>query len=343
MRRAPTRLRILPIVAFALALAALPGQARADDKQTAKDLFEQGLSKMEAKRYDEACPAIEKSLTLDPYPGTLFTLAECEALRGHAASALRRYDEYLALYATLPKAKQIKQGTREKEARAKKADLERTVARVTLTLPAGAPSGVTVTNDGAPVPAERLGAEILFDPGDHVISVQAPGAPASEQRVTLSKGEKREIVLELRAPAKASAPTATASATAPPPVTEGPSGQRIAAYVTGGLGVAGLIAGGVTGGLMLAQKGAIDAGCTDAGDGVAVCDAKGVAAGNDAKMFGTIATVGLIAGVASAGVAVVLFVTDKKKPKAGATTGAFTIGVEPRGLGGATLGVRGSF
>lgn len=338
MRRALSRRLRLALVAFA-ALVAAPGSARADDKQTAKELFERGLERMEAKRYDEACPAIEKSLALDPFPGTLFTLAECEALRDRPVAALTRYTEYLALYATLPKAKQARQGTREKDARAKKADLERVVARVTFTLPASAPAGVTVTSDGSPLGSDRLGVEILLDPGAHVVTTEAPGGPATEQRFTLEKGQKREIELEVKS---AASPGSATSKAPPPPPSQGPGGQRIAAYVTGGVGLAGIALGAITGGLMLAQKDAIDAGCKDAPDGVARCDAKGAAAGNDAKLFGAIASAGFITGVVGASVAVVLFVTDRK-PKAGATTGGLEIGVQARGAAGATVGVRGRF
>ena len=55
--------RYLTLALF-LGAVSLGRPAFADDKQTAKDLFEQALAKMEAKKYDEACPAIEQSLKL---------------------------------------------------------------------------------------------------------------------------------------------------------------------------------------------------------------------------------------------------------------------------------------
>ncbi len=323
-------------LAFFLAAVALARPAAADDKQTAKDLFEQGVAKMEAKKYDDACPAIERSLQLDPYPGTLFALAECEALRGRPAAAFKRYGEYLELYASLPRDKQLKQGTREKDARAKRAELDAIVARATLTLPAGAPVGTVVTRDGVPLADGELGAALLLDPGEHVFTVEAPGSPPTEQRVTLVKGEKRAIELE--------APASGKKGPAQPPsvVTgSGPSGRRVAAFVTGGVGAAGLVLGGVTGGLMLAQMEAINAGCKDAGAGVAVCTEEGAAAGNDAKTFGLVATAGLAAGLALVGVGVVLYATEPGRDKATAAQ----LGVRVMSLGplGTTLGVRGSF
>lgn len=318
--RRPLSLALL----LGLGLVTLAPRAQAGDKETAKDLFDKGLEAMEAKRFDDACPAIEQSMKLDPYPGTLFTLAECEALRGRGAAALRRYTEYLALYATLPRDKQAKQGTREKEARAKKTELEGTVPALTLVLPAGAPAGVEVTRDGEVVPADQLGVAVSVEVGDHVLTTRAPGAPVKEQRITLEKGEKRELTLEVTKPPPKTPPPPPA-----PPET-GPGARRILVYTTGGLGVAGLALGGVMGGLMLAQQDAIAKGCNDVSPGVAHCTKAGAAAGNDAKMFGTIATIGFAAGAAAAGVALTLLLTE---PKKAAPAGAASLTVRPTGDG----------
>src|ERR1700733_10594176 len=98
---APVAASALGTVAFlagAIALAADPAQAA----------FERGLAQMEAGRFDLGCPAVEESYKLDPRPGTLFTLAECEAKRGHLATAVRRYDDYLSLWSALPPDKKQK-------------------------------------------------------------------------------------------------------------------------------------------------------------------------------------------------------------------------------------------
>ena len=53
---------------------------------------------MLAGRYDTGCPELAESYRLDPAPGTLFTLAECERKGGNIATALARYDDYLQLF-----------------------------------------------------------------------------------------------------------------------------------------------------------------------------------------------------------------------------------------------------
>src|SRR6185369_9862964 len=112
-----------------LAFATGPAAAAAPDP--AETLFNRGVAQMEAGAYEDACPAIEQSYKLDPRPGTLFALADCEAKRGRLATAVTRYDDYIALYATLPADKKSKQGNREKLAREQRALLGPLVPELT--------------------------------------------------------------------------------------------------------------------------------------------------------------------------------------------------------------------
>lgn len=168
--------------------------AVADDKETARIRFDEGIAHMEAGRYDRGCPAIEESYKLNPLPGALFALAECEANRGRIATAIARYDEYLALYATLPPDRKAKQGKRQQESLAQKAALGQQVPEVTLVLPTGAPRETVVTRDGKDIGLDALGVAIPVDPGEHTITTQAPGGPLTEIRVTVDRAEKRRII-----------------------------------------------------------------------------------------------------------------------------------------------------
>src|SRR5580658_10162383 len=126
-----------------LTWAVVVGPAHAGDSGAA-DEFSYGLAEMLAGRYATGCPAIEASYKLDPRPGTLFTLAECENKRGRVATAVARYVDYLSAYARLTSEQQQKQGKREQTAQSQKAALEPQVPRLTLSLPPGAPAGVVV-------------------------------------------------------------------------------------------------------------------------------------------------------------------------------------------------------
>ena len=294
--------RWLAVVCF-FSVSALAGPAVADDIEDAAAFFARGLEHMEAGRYDKGCPALGESYRLDPRPGTLFTLAECEAKRGRTASALARYDEYLTLFAGLPADKRAKQGDRETIAKTQKSALEREVPKLTLVLAPGAPAGTVVKRDGAVVAAATLGAPLSVDPGEHVVTTQAPGGAVTEIRVTLGKSESRQATLEVKAPAEGG------SIEAPPildePSDSGPSGQRVGAYAAGGIGIAGLVLGGIMGGLTLEKRSVITDHCMDT-----ACDAEGLAAAESSKTLGLVSTIGFVVGAAGVGLGTVLLLTE---------------------------------
>jgi len=221
--------RILLAAAALPAAMLLASPARAADPQA---LFDKGVADMQAGRFDTGCLAIEESYRIDPRPGTLFTLAECETKRGRIATALRHYDDYLAAYGALSPDKKRKQGDREKICRAEREALSSTVPELTLALPANAPPGTVVMRDGVVVDKLDLGVPIRVDPGDHVIVTRAPGRPASTERVRLAVGERRGIALVVLEPA---APVPVA-APAPADAQQGTSWRLV-------VGIAGVSAG----------------------------------------------------------------------------------------------------
>lgn len=346
----------------ALCLLAAAAPAKAQDIAAAEALFNKGVADMKAGRYETGCKAIAESHRLDPRPGTLFTLATCEAQWGRIATAVSRYGDYLALFERLPDDKRAAQGERPRVAAEMRQRLLPDVPRLTVSLPAGAPAGTVVRRDGETVAEAALGVALPVDPGDYVLSTQAPGGPVTEQKVRLARGEKKMVTLavkvaepEVVAPAVATAGSTAVPPRALPPVEAGrggPSGRRIAAYVVGSVGIAGLAAGGVLGGLAVERRGVMDGHCGAAigqGDPTA-CDRTGLDASNMAKTAAAGSTIGLAAGGALAVTALVLILTEPKTAR-GAATGAVSSrgspGVAPGvlsvGPGGAVLGVEGAF
>src|SRR5262245_44629365 len=188
--------RSQPLRALCLAsVLAMAAPAAAGPPDRAETLFNRGVEDMEARHFESACPAIEESYRLDPRPGVLFALAECEAQRGRIATAVARYDEYLALAAGLPQDKRRKQRDREATSRKQVAALRPQIPKLTLTLPAGAPEDTRVKRDGAEVAREALGTAINVDPGEHLVTTQAPSGAATELRVTIGKGETKTLTL----------------------------------------------------------------------------------------------------------------------------------------------------
>src|SRR5580700_6837901 len=120
----------------------LAAPARADDPAAAKVLFDRGLDEMKQGHYAAACTAISESFEKNPLPGALFTLAECEAKRGRVATAVKRYEAYLALFAQLPRDKQAKQHGRDALSTTQIGALSPLVPKVTIALGAAPPAGV---------------------------------------------------------------------------------------------------------------------------------------------------------------------------------------------------------
>src|SRR5262249_43196231 len=150
----------------------------------------------------------------------------------------------------------------------KKAELMPSVPEITLTLPPDAPRGTVVKRDDAVLSEAALGVALPIDPGEHVMTTQVPGGGVTETKVTIQKAEKKQLVLNVKlAPSTAStgsptsSPSAGAAPTATPPPGAGSSGRRTAAFVVGGIGVAGLAVGGVMGGLALGKKAIVKDNC----------------------------------------------------------------------------------
>src|SRR5262249_17766281 len=68
------------------------------------------------------------------------------------------------------------------------------------------PEGTTVTRDGIILPDGAIGEELLGDPVEHEIRVEAPGFVGRVERVTLREAESREVELLLTKAPPASAP-----------------------------------------------------------------------------------------------------------------------------------------
>jgi hypothetical protein len=262
----------------------------------AAELFQRGLADMMAGRYDVGCPALADSYRLDPRPGTLFTLAECQNKAGKVASAVKGYQDFLKLVAALSPALQEKQKARQVVANEQLAALEPRVPQLTLVLPPDAPAGTVVKRDGLVVEAASLDVAVRLDPGEHVISAQPPGKAAYETRLQLAPSEQKRVVVELGPP---SAPPPVPTTPEPSEPADDGSVLRMAGLVTGGVGAAALLVGAITGGLAMSENGTAEENCTGT-----VCNQEGLDAIDRTRPLGNASTacfviggVGVAAGV----------------------------------------------
>lgn len=357
-------------VLMALGSLSLAAPAAAQDAAAAEELFNRGLADMGAGRYEAGCTALAESEQLDPQPGTLFTLAMCESRWGRVATAVTQLGNYLAWVERMSPAQKARQGHRPKVARDERERLAPRVPRLSLALPAGAPPGTVVLRDGSPLGPASLGVALPVDPGEHRMSTRAPGGPAWEQRVTIAEGETKALMLEIKLapapdaaarppasdapaqpPARATSPAGTqsqapAAQTAPAAATAG-KGFRTAAYVTGGLGVAGLVVGGVMGALVLGKRSVVSEHCGSAirASNPKSCDATGLDAAQTGNTMALVSTVSFGVGLTALGAAAVLGLTAPGRAAPASPSGTMWIRgtVLQVGPSGTVLGAQGRF
>ena len=145
-----------------------------------------------------------------------------------------------------------------------------------------------------------------------MIVTRAPGAPDHESKVSVQLGEAKSLELEV-APPSTSSPSAAAERAATkidlqaPPTpgeTSHGGGRKTAAYVVGGVGVAGIVVGSVTGALVLSKKSKVSDGCH-----AGVCTQSGLDAANSGKSLATVSDIGFGVGIAGLAVGAVLWLT----------------------------------
>lgn len=289
--------------------------------------FDYGLAEMQAGRYGAGCPALAESYRLDPRPGVLFTLAECENQWGKLASALTHYEAYLDIFDRMTPGQKSRQRGRDKIAVTQRDALRRDVPRLAVAAAASAPPGSTLFRDGVAL-SEPSGGELTpVDPGDHQLLLKTPSGTTKEVTVTLERGDVRRIEIPAPEPeppppvvppppAPAPAPPASAptSATSAASVDEGTtSGRRAVLYSALAVGIVGVAVGGISGAIVLTKKSTIDAHCVNA-----VCDSPDSAStANSAKTFGTMSTIGFAVGGAGLATAFVLWLTEPSRPEKG--------------------------
>ncbi len=123
--------------AVGIALVALAPAATAQGS-TAQTQFDYGLAEMEAGRYSSGCPALAESYRIDPHPGVLFTLSECENKWGRIASAFTHYEAYLDLFAHMSDEQKAHQRGRDRIAASQRDALRAMVPQLAIALPPSA-------------------------------------------------------------------------------------------------------------------------------------------------------------------------------------------------------------
>jgi hypothetical protein len=273
-----------------LTLASASASAAADDdKAVAESLYQAGLKLMDEGKFGEACPKFVESQRLDAASGTQIALARCFDKAGKTASAWALYKDVAFAF------KKAGNAAGEKAANDKADELEKKLSKLQINAAGDAP-GLVIRRDNEEVGKAVLGTPIAVDPGPHVIEATAPGYQVWQTTVQIGKENDTQSV---NIPALTMAPKKSSS-------------LRTASYVVGGVGVAGLVVGGIFGGLAASGKSKLKDECPGN-----VCPT-GAAADDLASTKGkaTISTIGIAVGGAALATGIVLFiVSGKSEPK----------------------------
>ncbi len=338
---------LLAALLLGLSLASAPVSAQTSDadRATARALAIEGQDALEKSDFPTAADRFTRADALIHAPTLLLGLAHAQVGLGKLVTAQETYNRILreGVPPGSPPAfaKAVKDATRELDALAPR--IPTVTIKVSGVSGVSDVSGVSVTLDGAPVPAAALGAKRPVDPGKHLIRAVAPGLSPSEISLTLKEGKHETLTLELKPAAAGAPPVATPSDTPPPAVTPpatspppavakpGSSTQKVLGIAALGLGGAGLILGGVTGVLALGKHKQLKDDCPGG-----VCPASAQSALDSYHLMGTLSTVGfIVGGVGAAGGAVLFLTAPSAKPAREATLVPV--------LGAGYLGVQGTF
>lgn len=287
---------VLPLALLTVARPAFAGNAAA-----AEALFNQARAAMTAKDYDTACQRFAESNRLDPAVGTLLNMGTCETARGRVATA---WELFRAAY------EKVAPGDPRREFAKKHADeLEPRLPKLTLTLASGAPPDTAAEEGDASYSGAALGVALPIDPGKHTLIVTATGHEPRSMDVELREGQEQSLEI---APGAALETTATTPGATPPSEGEGEHGAkrkdtRTLGWILGGVGVAGLGVGAITGGLALGKKGITDDECTAA---TRTCTGRGRDAASAGRTLAAVSTVGWIAGVLGVGAGAYFILTS---------------------------------
>jgi hypothetical protein len=303
---------------MALVQTASPRAALAQtpaDVENARALFVEGARLGNEGRWKEARELYARSLQLKPAPITRYSLGVAQKETGRFADALSSFRAFLAE----PEAPAT---ARYREpARAAITALEARIGHVTIAVEPRSIDGLTLTIDGLPVPpvSER---PREIDAGAHDVVARAPGFRPGNARFAVAEGGGAGVSITLASTTAATAsrslvgPLDTTALVEPPPPPQAPS--RTLPFVLLGVGGA-LFVGGATLGLVGVSQ-ASDA-PNQHGPEASSAKAKGIAG----DIIGG-------AGIATAGIGLVLLLTGGRSSTAPTSAAGPTVSASGTGI-----------
>jgi len=303
------------VVGAALLFAQSAMGQEVDDatRASARQLGYSGVESFEAQDYPAASDKLERAYRVLQVPTLGLWSARALVKLGKLVQAQERYLKVARLQTGGGDAEVQRKA--QADAAKELAALSPRIPSVVIDLRGAKPADVTLSIDGMAVASDLVGEPRPVDPGTHTLA-GVRGSEKQEAAFTVTEAAQQHVALtfpELPAGAATPAPAASAASDAPAaalsaPPTDSPktgSTQRTLGWVAITVGSAGLIIGGVTGGVAISKKGALDdaPGCTGN-----ACPTNQQSKVDSYNSMRTLSSVGFIAGgvMAAAGIVLVL-------------------------------------
>jgi len=159
----------------------------------ARRLFVEGVSAAEARRFDDARAAFERSYALSGREVTLLNLAHVLAESGKLVAAV---DTYRRFFARADAETQARHG---EDARAALVLLERRLASLTIVVRNLRDDDVVKLDDDT-IAREGLGLEVPVDPGSHTVDVRRGSVSCARRTLRLAERERGDVELDATCP-----------------------------------------------------------------------------------------------------------------------------------------------
>jgi hypothetical protein len=230
---------------FALPVGPREARGQTDEQRSAaRAAATEGVRAFEAGRYQEALDYCKRAEAIMHAPTHLLLIARASAKLGKLVEAQEAYFRIQrdSLAPDAPPAFLDAQ----RKANDEQAALAPRVPSLKVELEGGTAQDVTVTLDGAPLPAALIGIAAPVNPGDHALEAKGAHAAGEPTNVTIAEGAHPTVTLVLKPVAASLQPGAAGEAArseAPPSEAPDRAGMRIGGWLGLGVGAAGVVAG----------------------------------------------------------------------------------------------------
>ncbi|MBN2494343.1 MAG: PEGA domain-containing protein [Deltaproteobacteria bacterium] len=239
-------------VFFFLFSASSPLVARQRNADSVQRMIDEGKRLFREKRYEQALSLFQVALerSKEPRPAVVYVIGRCQEELGRLEEAVASYESFLSMKA--PRGAKAKARTAIEKLKKELAASARGVIELRVK-----PEGARISVDGRFVGRSPC-APIPVEPGVHEVAVEADGHVRAVERVEVSRGGRREMVValgrELSPEPERPPEIRPTSGAEPPAAVEPPTPQVESASAAADLGLWTWVSLGTGGALVVAAS-----------------------------------------------------------------------------------------